>query len=106
MSRRERISELHREYERLQAAPQTFDKEFRRVFIKLELDELEAQRAHEIAKKTKMLIEAYRNSGSMRVMLPDGRICEGAPVVNVASDIQRLWNVRSEAATLADWGTP
>lgn len=95
------------------------------AMLGLEVNELSGNRQAAIARMTKTLLEAYERSGEMKVLLlqaspagpfPDDAACNrqeklpivyGTPYVgDRLNDVQRFWNIRAEAARLAEMAVP
>lgn len=99
MNERENIQKA---IERLRKKRQSPEREADIAILELELREVVAWHELHVAQKARLLFRAYRNTGRMTVMHPNGQRRDGNPYTSV-DPVQAVWNVRNEAENLARW---
>ena len=101
------MSELEQLYTRiraLEADPQSPEREQRLAVLNFERREIEAHREYERCRRARLLFNAYFRTGKMTAIHPSGVRRDGSP--HPADGVQGIWNIRSEAESLAAWSIP
>ena len=105
MSLRE-IDRLHDAIKAIEKGEQSAGSEREKARLQFDLRVLQAKREVVVASRARLLFDAFWKSGSMRVRHPYGQTLDydGAP--HHVDDIQRVWNARGQADTMAEWSEP
>lgn len=85
---------------RLMSAPQSATREYEIALLEFDITQLESKLRLRAVETADMLFKAWLKSGGMRVMLPNGKVAEAQPVLNVSS-VESIWAGKREACYLA-----
>ena len=88
--------------ESLKTGPQTLDREYEKVLIKMELVILEGEIAPALARLVLIYLGAWRITGRFTAIRDDGMLRQSSHVI-AGNEIQNLFNLVGEARTLAKW---
>lgn len=100
------IDEIENTIERLRGMAQTVDNVRKIADLEVELRVMKAERELVVAKRAKLLYHAFWDNGGMRAMHPSGARLDYDGSPHHVDDIVKIWNVQSQANTLASWSEP
>ena len=90
---------------RLKAQPQSAEGELALITLEWERDSLQAERQIKVLRLAKLLVEAYRKTGSMTVIYPSGQTRTERPA-HTTHPVQGMWNLKWLARSMAEAVTP